>query len=522
MHLRYDLLTFNTGLYPRDSMQAELYSQILIWPLKIEPEPTARDWIDSLEKFMTAASAWRSANDLYSAGDGDSTKTNEEHTRYAQFVYFHPFVQQLLFSKDTSPVFRVLRRDDVKKMHVKLASSEHLLDVLRVRLYLVRTGIILLVVEVKGKAIDLHEVQDLADSIRRSYPPFWRDNGEAGLCPREVTWLNEVGRVLSQSNYGDAASHMANVREHRHPPVCSHWQWLLEPLRADALQFRYRHIEDERIPSMCYFAFADPTQLTDGDFFRLGLMDGRGNSASLPYAKPFFSDFIKQSSYDRFWDPTTPGHEWMTTRYLCTDFSFVMIGRMEPGFYANAENGALAHFRHHYFQMGLIGHLQKASLLLFAGRLAEFAAGTAESPSRDRNYRKIEKLVSDIADFTGRFWFTELSNQLQGRELFTLWSQTMGTNRLFQRVMDSTRFVQQDLADYERYRQTRAALSLTKVGAYGVPLNLMLMIGLAVAATNQKCPHPYLAAVGAVAVSILLGLAIGRVLQSRIEREPQG
>jgi hypothetical protein len=42
---------------------------------------------------MTATSAWRSANDLYSAGDGDSTKTNEEHTRYAQFVYFHPFVQ---------------------------------------------------------------------------------------------------------------------------------------------------------------------------------------------------------------------------------------------------------------------------------------------------------------------------------------------------------------------------------------------------------------------------------------------
>jgi hypothetical protein len=45
-------------------MQAELYSQILIWPLKIEPEPTAGDWIDSLEKFMTAASAWHSGNDL--------------------------------------------------------------------------------------------------------------------------------------------------------------------------------------------------------------------------------------------------------------------------------------------------------------------------------------------------------------------------------------------------------------------------------------------------------------------------
>lgn len=497
-------------------MQVELYHNILIWPLKMEPSAKwPENWIDELEKFVKTGSVWQSVGDPYLADDDShEVELNPELSRYAEFVYFHPFVQELLFAKVPSHGFRTLRRDDVKKMRVKMDYGEHLLDVLRVRLYLVSTGIVLLVVEIRGHSINLHELEDLADSIRRSYPPFWKDGLQAGLCPREVTWLDSAGNALAASDYQDVAAHIRPVREHRHPPVSSHWQWLLAPLAADGPgRWQYRHIEDERIPSMCYFSFSDPTKLTDGDFFRLGLLDARGRSASLPYAASCFQDFVKQSCYDRFWDPKTPGHEWMRTRYLCTGFSFVMIERMDPAFYANAEGGALAHFRHHYFHLGLIGQLQKASLLVFSGRLAESGRDSTGAGDWERRYEKISRLVSDIADFTGRFWFTELSNQLQGRELFNLWAGHMDTHKLFQHVMDSAQFVSQYLADEQRERQTRATLMLTKVGAYGVPLTVMVAIGLVAGQEIVNATHCWWKFIGAVLLSILAGLGFGWLVE---------
>jgi hypothetical protein len=463
-------------------MQVELFHQILIWPLRVEaPGMEKGEWMDGLEKLFQEHSPWKTISDLYETG------MDAPSIQYAEFVYFHPFVQDFLFSKNAAKAIRMMQRTDVAKMHVQLKDSSHLLNVLRARLYMVRTGIILLVIELCGKHIELMALEDLTDSVRRAYPPYWNHEGQAGHCPVEVKWLASSGQEMVKSNYGEMESHIKFVHEHRHPPVSRHWQWLLEPLKNDgSTVLTYSHIEDERIPSMCYFAFSDPAKLTNGDFLRLGSLGEHGDPSTLPYAALFSQDFQEKCCYDRFWDPTTPGHEWMTTRYLCTGYSFVMLGKMGP-FFSDAENGALAHFRHHYFQFGLIAQLQQASLLVFSSRLAAAVTDYSESYHRAKLYDKIEQLVLDIADFTARFRFDEVSNQIQGQELFNLWYEQLGTRKLFQQVMDETRFVQQVHADYQRDRQTKAATKLTSIGAYGVPLSLLIAIAIGI--SPYLAPH---------------------------------
>ena len=463
-----------------NSAQLKQFHQILLWPLRLlVPD-----------------------NKEQNAVIGELTKKNWAETtiskNYAEQVYFHPFIRQFLYGDaDTPATVQVYERCDVNKIKVTLKSMDNpsfTLDVKRIQLYLFEVGIGILVVEVSSQAIEnIKDIEDFLDQFRRAYPPYWDEWG-AGHSPKSVEFFSKDNQSLVVSNFEKVDYFQQDVIEKKNFPVAAHWEYLLQPLvrytgkNENSDKIRYQQVGDERIPYMAHLAFDDPHLLTRGDFIRLALADESENSDSFPYAEPFLKDFEERYCYDRYWendDGVDKKKKWLTTRYLCCGYAFTMTGNYmkvnedtnvkEPDFFINAEVGALSHFRRHYFMMGLIAHFHKAALLVLWDKLAKAVAKFTKKEASRREFKKeVHDILEELLHFTHRYWFTELSNQVQPKELFDWWSHHLGTRELFDRVMKEAQDAHQFLEMEEQKQQTDITIRLTVVATIGLAIGLVL------------------------------------------------
>lgn len=500
--------------------------QILFWSLAIEGDGTGND-----EKLAQALEqeGWERLDDLIgrdlNAPAGDP---------YAEAVYFHPFVQRFLYGEPQStkgaagrPPLSLFHKTGVSGARVWLFLNKEVqlleLDVDRVHLYVFDSGIAFLALEVHAlNPVSLPLAEQFLDGFRRAYPPYWKtDNHWQGHCPLLVEWLRKDGSHIS-SDYEQAKDFRTFVRENRAPRPASHWQYLLQPLRPwepsvapESGRYYYRQIEDERIPFMAYLAFDDPGRLTRADFVRLCFADDTGSSLRLPYSEAFLHDFEARYCYDRYWDPrmryadADPSayldESWMTTRYLCSGYGFVMIGKEEPWFFGDGKNGALAHFRRHYFQMGLIAHFHRAALLRFSDRLSQAVA--RYEPRSRRFHEEVNEILEGFLAFVHRYWFREVSSQIQARELFGLWTRHLETRELFEQVKQEAQDAKNFLDMREQSRQTETTVRLTVVATVGLAAGLaasFLAIPWADLGDLMPSPNKFWKEFGMVVLTILL------------------
>jgi len=103
--------------------------------------------------------------------------------------------------------------------------------------------------------------------------------------------------------------------------------------------------------------------------------------------------------------------------------------------------------------------------LMILDRLSE---AVKEEP--DRN--KIKEIHEDMLRFSNRYWFPEISNHLQARELFQLWSEQLGAQKLFERVNGELQKVK-DYLDIESGKKLNDVITrLTTVAALAASLAL--------------------------------------------------
>lgn len=484
------------------------FRQTLFWSLAIEGDGNGKseDLKDVLKK-----GGWELEEDLIGRGldktaGGDPDKAPGDP--YAEVVYFHPFVQRFLYGEPPPkegaagrPPLSLFYKTGVTgaRVWLFLDRAVHRLEmkVDRLHLYVFDSGIAILALEVHAlNPVSLPLAEQFLDGFRRAYPPYWEtDGGRPGHCPVEVEWLGPGDKPITVSNYGltESNSAMAEgfrefVHKNKTPRPASHWQYLLQPMRPwepsvapESGRYCYRQIEDERIPFMAYLSFDDPRRLTRADFVRLCFADDTGSSLRLPYSQAFLHDFEARYCYDRYWDPrmryadADPSayldESWMTTRYLCSGYGFVMIGKEEPWFFADGKNGALAHFRRHYFQMGLIAHFQRAALLRFSDRLSQ---AVAQYPPRSRRFHEeVNEILEGFLAFVHRYWFREVSSQIQARELFGLWTGHLETQELFEQVKREAQDAKNFLDMREQSRQTETTVRLTVVATVGLAAGLV-------------------------------------------------
>ena len=463
------------------------FDHILFWPVQLEgPEiatTSPKSWVKWIEaQGKNGGTQWVRAG-LWNRGDPGITV--KQHL--AEASYFYPFVRDILFreSESESHCLEVMVRDDVKTVSVqaKKDSQPVIFDVRRMQLYLVETRVAMLVVELTNDLVrPIGDLAEVLDSFRRTYPPYYDREDRGGHCPQIVEWQGSGGSKLpgiSTSTYHGQTI----LNSERHTPVSKHFEDLLKPLvhwepsKADREKHpaTWRQLGDERMLSMTFLALPDPKALTRQDFIRLTFLDA-GSSDTLPYSEAFMADFEQKHCYDRYWDPDTPGHDWMTTRFTNCGHHMLIIAKDDREdkwpFVMDARSGLLFHFRQHYFHLGMFVHMQHASLITFL----ELLYRAIRKPGGEERNVAVQDIQERFARFSSGIWFTELTPQTQGRELYALWMRQMGTLQLYDEVKAEIGLAHDVLTNVQRDRQSKQSLDLTKLATLILPLTAVVGI----------------------------------------------
>jgi hypothetical protein len=455
------------------------FRQILLWPLQLEPlEGAARSQGHAELLRRDSSHQWREVDDEFR---GAPQRLQERH--YAEFVTFLPYVQRVLYGQRAiggergyeSPLV-VFARDDVASVRLSLETpgAAMTLEVSRVHLFFFSDiDVAISAVEIASDDLTLENVEGIAFEFGRAYPAFWHTDGRAGRCPSSVEWIGRSGEVLARSDYENRARFLETVAHTHAPCFSAHWEWLLRPMvpanSNEAGMLRYKQLEYYRMPAMTYLAFDDPTQLDRSDFVRLGLGGGPGEAGALPMSSRALMRFEMDYCYDKYWAPGEK-HSWPNTRFICSGHTFVMIGKHGDRFFAEPETGLLAQFRRQYLLLGLIAHFHKAALLMFSDRLTvaldNLIIGDVESVKEFK--REIRRTMETFLRFTHRYWFHEVSTQDQARDLFRMWCDHLGTDRLYAEVREEVQDMDQYLDSDSLRRQANTVVRLTVVTTLGL------------------------------------------------------
>ena len=477
------------------------FHQILLWPLQLLPlkegSQIHHHW-ELLEK--DTGGVWKEVDDEFCA-DPDAFK--ERH--YREFVTFLPYVQRLLYGEGAkrrsmaaygeSPI-KVYRRTDVAKARILFPgrNAPVVFDIRHVDLYFFYdVDLVILAVEVSSSDLPLDLVQDSLHRFGRAYPAGWTEEGDGINCPRKVEWLAADGRVLAVSDYEDKKQFLASVCRERAPPLAAHWQYLLTPMvphhsdQTGALQFR--HLEYYRMPLMAYLAVDHPEQLTRADYARLAYATAPGDSQVLPYSEKYLASFEENHCYDRYYDEAHSG-SGLNMRVMCCDHAFLIVGDAARPVFTDAERGVLGQFRHQFFLLALIAHMHKAALLMMSDRLVQCVTrlNIDQQDTVQRFRAEIRSQLEIFLRFTHRYWFHDVSEHVQTREVFHALVKHLGTDRLYVEIREELK----DMGDYLDSdllrRQSNIFLRLTVVtmiGLIGTTTTGFLGMSSLIAATDH-------------------------------------
>jgi len=476
-------MTDNVG-----SPKLKHFRQIIFWPLRlIPPDQDKTNWEKKgctayIQKFLLPTSSlWIPLNENLS----NRETAPSEITCYAELLYFNPFIRSFLYGGPDvkRPKLRLFKRTDVKKLQIVLREGQELeFDVDRIHLYIFDIEIAILVMEISSinlENTELSEIQDFLDQFRRVYPPYWDEfdgSYKAGLCPQTVTFLGKKSQELIKGTFNAPKEFLPFIRHNKASPVTKHWCFLLEPFvpyecsQWDSDKIRYQQLEDERMPYMAYLAFDNPRLLTKGDMMRLGFAESSGDRNSLPYSSnsQFSQNFEQDYCYDYYWETDLQyhdKHDWMNTRYICCGYAFTMIGG--SSFFNDNKVGALAHFRHHYFQIGLLVHFHKAGLFVLWDKLHKKAESLIYP-----NSLEVRQILQELQQLTKLF--SEISTLGQAKKLFNLWEHHLGIKNSLERALKETQDIHERLEMEEQKQQTDTTVRLTVVATVGLAAALSL------------------------------------------------
>lgn len=386
--------------------------------------------------------------------------------------------------------------------------------------------------------LTLAEAQTCIDRLRRTYAPYYAPENGEGLQPQlmahRLRFLDRVGNDIALDDRGAQgpqtgrplafAQALASVRARRTVPTDPHWQALLAPLVLEGhepegypdTEPRWRHVIDERIPVMSYISLSGaarqdltcdllerrPADLLDdlrkadaaltgvgektaangwarrdlwsvsrGDWMRLCFADPAG-SDPMPYAPAFLEDFERIHCYDRYFpSPETTS----SSRTLFCGYNVCFVG---SGFFF--DHVMVQHFRRHYFQMALLLNMEFATLLSISGRISAIVRDARQKDDRQLDDLAARKEIlttqKEFLDFVHLYRFTGVSNQIQPREMYDKWRETMGIDRLYADVKEELQLATSFALAVEQAEQTDAGHGLNILATLGVVFGLIIAL----------------------------------------------
>jgi hypothetical protein len=179
-------------------------------------------------------------------------------------------------------------------------------------------------------------------------------------------------------------------------------------------------------------------------------------------------DFEDRYCYDQFWNEERSGRPG--TRFMSCGHGFAMVGDADDPFFVDRDAGLLGQFNHQYFLLFLIPHIHKATLLMLSDRMVSALNKlTIDDPDSVRRFKRtIRQLLEIFLRFTHRYWFHEVSDQPQAKEIYRMTSSFLGTDRLYIEVRHEIEDMAQYLETDTLRRQANTVVRLTVVTVFGM------------------------------------------------------
>ncbi len=457
------------------------FRQIVTWPLQIEPSSPGQAKLGAdkiIEQFGNGT--WALVEDEFGSVENP---LDERH--YREFVSFLPHVQRFLYGDAPGPVrqlgygeapLRIYRRNDIAAVRVQLTNDSEpiVCRISHIDLhFFYDVDVVILACEFEAENIPLGIAQEFMYRFGRAYAPGWSADGTALHCPARVEWLGNDGQVLAASDYENRDRYLRHVGQSRSPCFATHWEYVLKPLVPHGSQLkgamRFRQIEYYRMPTMVFLTVDRLQTISRSDTVCLAFASRPSDGGGTPYSERFLQDFERQHCYDRFFHDGTSG-AGINTRFLLCGHAMTVIAEGDPAIVEDNERGLLGQFRHQYYLLFLISHFHKASLLMLSDRLAaaikrlEIKSARSATEFRSEVYR----LQEGFMRFTQRYWFGDVSDQVQARDLFRMLRQQLDNEQLYRdlrgEIFDSVQYLDSDVLR----RQTGSMHRLTAITIMGL------------------------------------------------------
>ena len=452
---------------PASSINVREFRQILAWPF-VMPENWSNgalasedDWFAKcIELLNSSRSTWeeKSPRDLMKDGE---TGIYEEANR------FHDYISDTLFNDNLDEI-RTFQRSSLRRISFQIQKTDNAehkfydFEVLFNSLHIYKCGVAILTLELlySDDELTLDEAQILAHRVRRANPPFWSSTDSPKFCAQLAVLHEEFGNSLeirSERNIfglGDlknrASAQEALINAKFRQPIFSWWREILKPLYVEgdlnnAAPSMLRQIMDERIPLLTTISLIDdqenyltddrmPTSIlhfvSNADWIRIAEATEEGFAADQRNSKDRRNK-LRKYSYDRFM-PSVGKPSEDAARFTFALHHFAAVG---AGSFFDSE--IIEQVRRRYRHMHHLCLLELAAVLRISQHLSQVVKEQKPQMNHDSN-EKFRNRIRDMQEmfmkFTHRHHFTGVSNELQAREVFTAFRNSMELDRRYREI----------------------------------------------------------------------------------------
>ena len=466
-----------------------IFDLILFWPLEIgEKDAKGRVQRDAIKERLTATSRWSELVDPLRR----DCKPEEDGFAYAEWCEFHPFVRRFLYGNppggdgDLARPFDLYRNTWAtgKILRIEEEDCGISFEIRDLRLYVADNGLAFIILDLTSIAATTWRFAlNALSKFRTSYPQFygaiekegrlegWFPGGAYQKVRIEPDEAKTELKDLHPSAEGRGEELRAALKARR-PPILGHWKRLLGPLLEEGV--RPHTLSDHRMSAMVWMGVEEAHTLAEADWMALAEADEYGFA---PYSDAFVAETMREAAYDRWWDRELAKEQKKDHRYVVGEKVLASVKGLPSGSVPGYVERIRGSWRRQYAQAYFLAQFQRAALLILQDRVAEatpeLERNGAEVVCRDERklLEKIEELQAAMAVFSSRYWFPEVSNQVQPQELYSRVKKKLRLEELYRGVVDDKALLGAWVTAREERRRDKF---WNRVNWFFIPMSLVL------------------------------------------------